>query len=102
MDVRLLYFDGCPNHAKTLSVLRQLLAEAGAENGVELVNVASLEDAKRFEFRGSPTVLLDGVDPFLDRSAPIGLACRIYRSDSGFQGTPPVEDLRRAIGQHLS
>ena len=101
MDVQLLYFDGCPNHTEALDNLQRLLTEAGWQGAVEQVNVASTEAAERLEFRGSPTVLLDGVDPFLDPNAPVGLSCRVYRSDEGFQGTPPVADLRNAIWHHL-
>lgn len=61
----------------------------------ELVNTR--EAAERLGFTGSPTVIVDGEDPFATPGAPIGLACRVYRSESGFTGTPPMADLRTAI-----
>jgi hypothetical protein len=97
MEVSLLYFDGCPNHHDALALLNTLLQEANWEGTVQLVNVESPERAEELDFRGSPTVLINGTDPFLDPDAPAGLSCRIYATPSGFQGTPPEQDLRSAI-----
>ena len=97
MEVSLLYFDGCPNHKDTLVLLNSLLDEASWEGTVHLVNVDSPERAVELDFRGSPTVRIDDVDPFLDHDAPPGLSCRIYSTGSGFQGTPPEQQLRAAI-----
>jgi hypothetical protein len=97
MDVALLYFDGCPNHRDTLTLLEALLAEAEWDGDILLVNVDSQEQAEALSFRGSPTVLIDGIDPFLDGDAPVGLACRIYPTEEGYRGTPPERELRAAI-----
>ena len=83
MDVSLLYFDGCPNHDATLILLQGLLADAGWDGNVELINVDSQERAEELSFRGSPTVLIDGDDPFFDTEALVGLSCRIYATDEG-------------------
>lgn len=102
MDVSLLYFDGCPNHEDTLTLLNTLLGEAGWDGAVQLVNVGSPRRAEELDFRGSPTVLIDGVDPFLDHDAPTGLSCRIYATDSGYQGTPPEQQLRTEIENSMA
>ena len=101
MIVSLLYFDGCPNHHATQALLDRLLDEAGWDGTIQLVNVESPERAEELEFRGSPTVLIDGDDPFLDSDAPIGLSCRIYPTDDGYRGTPPEQALRAAIAHGL-
>ena len=101
MEVSLLYFDGCPNHHATMALLETLLEEADWVGTVRLVNVESPERAEELSFRGSPTVLLDGVDPFLDHEAPVGLSCRLYAADSGYQGTPPESELRAAIARSV-
>jgi hypothetical protein len=101
MEVSLLYFDGCPNHVEALSLLETLLDEAGWTGEIGLVNVDSPERADELGFRGSPTVWLDGVDPFLDPEAPVGLSCRIYATESGYQGTPPEQELRTAIAHRI-
>ena len=97
MDVALLYFDGCPNHHDTKVLLDTLLDEAGWDGTIQMVNVDSPERAEELEFRGSPTVLINNNDPFLDTEAPFGLSCRIYATGEGYQGTPPEQGLRAAI-----
>jgi hypothetical protein len=101
MDVSLLYFDGCPNHYDTRELLEALLDEAGWDGTIQLINVDSPERAKELEFRGSPTVLINGDDPFLDTDAPVGESCRIYPIDGGFRGTPPEQALSAAIAHGI-
>jgi hypothetical protein len=94
MDVALLYFDGCPNWRETDDRLREALARAGREDvSVEYRTVATPEEAEAVQFRGSPTVLVNGRDPFLDRDRPVGLSCRVYRTQTGLAGAPTVEQL---------
>lgn len=50
----------------------------------------------RLGFSGSPTILVDGQDPFADQDAPIGLACRLYATEEGLQGAPTIAQLRGA------
>jgi len=102
MEVSLLYFDGCPNHHSTLTLLETLLDDEGWDGTIEFVNVDSPEKAEELGFRGSPTVLIDGVDPFLDSEAPVGLSCRIYPTESGYRGVPPEGELRSAIVRSLA
>jgi hypothetical protein len=48
---------------------------------------------------GSPTILVDGVDPFAGPGAAASLSCRLYRNSEGrADGAPSVRQLRRAIG----
>jgi len=101
MDVALLYFDGCPNHHATLTLLEALLAEARWDGDVRLVNVDSQERAEALSFRGSPTVLIDDVDRFLDGEAPVGLSCRVYPTADGYRGTPPEPELRAVIARSV-
>jgi hypothetical protein len=89
--VVLRYFDGCPNWRVAEERLRQMLAKVGrAGVPVELERVETPERAQAVAFRGSPTVLVNGVDPFLDEDAPVGLACRIYLTEEGPQGVPSL------------
>jgi hypothetical protein len=93
VDVQLLYFDGCPNWQETDRLLREALDRTGSVATIEHVDVLSPEDAERLSFRGSPTVLVDGVDPFADPEAPVGLSCRVFRTPDGLGGSPTVEQL---------
>jgi hypothetical protein len=94
--ITLRYFDGCPNWRVAEERLRAALADLG-EAGFRLVRerVETPEDAERLSFRGSPTVLIDGRDPF--PGGEVGLSCRVYRTEAGAEGAPSVEQLRRAL-----
>ena len=50
--------------------------------------------------RGSPTLLIDGVDPFAEPGQQPSLSCRLYRDDGGrIAPAPSVRQLRQAIEQ---
>jgi hypothetical protein len=98
MDVTLLYFDGCPNWTVADERLREALDQTGNPDvEVSYRKVSTPQDAESVEFRGSPTILVDGRDPFLERDAPVGLSCRVYRSEAGLAGAPTVEQLIRVL-----
>lgn len=98
MRVTLQYFDDCPNWRTTESHLRRLAAERGDVDLV-LEHVGSTEAAERLEFHGSPSVLVDGVDPFLGGGTAVGLSCRLYRTPEGLAGSPTVDQLRAVLDQ---
>ena len=93
MDVRLLYFEGCPNWRQTDERLREAIARSGLPVTPMYVKVETPEDAERLAFRGSPTVLVNGADPFADASAPVGLSCRVFQTPEGLRGAPTLEQL---------
>lgn len=93
VKVELLWFSGCPNWQETEQRLRQALAVSGAGADVVLVEVTTDEDAQRLRFRGSPTVLVDGRDPFAQETDPVGLSCRVFRTPDGLRGAPTVDML---------
>lgn len=97
MDLRLLYFDGCPNWRETDERLRDAVALAGLTVTATYVKVETPEDAERLSFRGSPTVLVNGTDPFADDSAPVGLSCRVFQTPDGLRGAPTLEQLTQAL-----
>jgi hypothetical protein len=59
--------------------------------------VETPEEAERLAFRGSPTILVNGVDPFAEPGTPIGLACRVYRTPAGGDGAPTLSQLTEAL-----
>jgi hypothetical protein len=99
MRIALRYFDGCPHWETAFGRLQEVLQEAGLAGKTELVLevVRSQEEAERLRFRGSPTILVDDVDPFASGSASFGLSCRVYATDSGLQGSPTVAQLRDVL-----
>jgi hypothetical protein len=92
--VTLRYFDDCPNWQTADANLRQALDATGhGDVSVDHEKIETAEAAERLGFIGSPTVLIDGSDPFATPGAPVGLACRIYRTPEGMRGWPTVEQL---------
>lgn len=90
MGIQLLYFDGCPNWEVTNRHLEEALRVVGREGAHVLrEKVETAEEAERRHFRGSPTVLIDGRDPF-GGEGPAGLTCRVYPTDDG---SPSVAQL---------
>lgn len=50
-----------------------------------------------WEFLGSPTIFIDGRDPFPESGATPGLSYRAYRTDASLAGAPTVTQLRAAL-----
>jgi hypothetical protein len=96
MNIQLLYFDGCPNWAVADDRLAAALHELGREASVTRVRVEDWDDAERLNFTGSPTILVDGRDPF-DTGAAVAMACRVYRTEDGLDGSPSVTQLKKAL-----
>lgn len=95
MKVAVLYFDGCPSWQTADERLHALAGELGFELGYRQVETPEL--AAELEFRGSPTILVDGQDPFATGDEPFGLSCRIYQTPNGPAGAPTIEQLRHAL-----
>jgi hypothetical protein len=52
---------------------------------------------------GSPTLLIDGVDPFAGPGQPPGMSCRLYRDGNGqASGAPSASQLRQVIEQAVA
>ena len=104
MKVELLYFDGCPSSEALLPRVRDLLAEAGVRDGIELRRVETHEAAVAERFLGSPTLRVDGVDvdPGAGERDDFGLKCRLYSGPSGLSGVPDDAWIRAAVGPRQS
>lgn len=97
MDIEILYVDGCPNAPAAREALDAALATAGVEASVRATEVADAATAVSRGMRGSPTILIDGVDA-VSSDAPAGsMSCRLYRTEAGLQGAPPLEQLVEAL-----
>lgn len=94
MKITLQYFAGCPNWQVADGRLLEALEMAGLGNAeIDRRLVSTPEEAEEVGFRGSPTLLINGIDPFADPDAPVGLSCRVYRTDTGLAGSPTIEQL---------
>jgi hypothetical protein len=98
LRVTLRYFDGCPSWQVARERLEAILREDPlCEFQLRLERIETTEDAERLRFAGSPTILIDGADPFAVDGEPVGLACRVYQIPDGLAGSPTTEQLRAAL-----
>ena len=95
--VTIQYFDGCPSWQTAQRRLISVAGQAGIDLDLDLQRVETLEEAERLGFTGSPTILVDGIDPFAQPGAPAALACRLYRTPTGSDGAPAAEELAAAL-----
>jgi len=96
-------------HAVATSAIRDaangemFLKAARAASGLNIEVISDEDEAARWRMHGSPTLLIDGVDPFAELGQPPGMSCRLYRDDEGrTSGAPSVGQLRHAIEQALA
>lgn len=98
VKVTLQYFDGCPHWKLADARLRNVLRSRGdVELEYELID--SPEEAERVGFHGSPTILVDGRDPFATGEEPIGMSCRVFNTEDGAQGAPTERQIASALGR---
>ncbi len=102
MKVEILYFEGCPNHAPALEMVRRVLDREKIQAEVRLIEVTNEKAAESARFLGSPSVRVNGVDiePGREEDSPF-FGCRTYTVDGKTVGVPPekwlVDALRRGI-----
>jgi hypothetical protein len=87
----------CPNVKLLEQRLMQVL-EGRHDVTVSRHVVGNQDKAARRGMHGSPTVLVDGIDPFAEPGQPASVSCRLYRQAHGqADGAPSARQLRRAI-----
>ncbi|MDN3296106.1 alkylmercury lyase family protein [Streptomyces ficellus] len=92
MELTVLTVPGCP----TAQALRRRLEETlDAEDArrVEWREVHDDAEAVRLGMHGSPTLLVNGADPFVREGEPASLSCRVR------SGVPSVERLRAVLAE---
>lgn len=100
MNVELLLVRDCPHAATAELLLRVALDDVGLSRVIPTRTVINSQDeAERRGFTGSPTFLIEGVDPFAGASQVAALACRLYAHAGGPTGLPDLSALRRALKQ---
>lgn len=99
VNITLMYFDGCPGWQTAEANLHAALDALGMPDvSIGRRLIATVEEAERAGFIGSPTVLLDGRDPFAEPGRQPGLSCRLYVTEHGTANAPSVEQLIEALG----
>lgn len=100
MKIQLLHTLDCHAWRDALVVLEEALKEAQEEIKFEVTLVENNEQAQRFKFLGSPTILVDGqdVDPMAKKATNFAVvACRPYFYKNKTYDYPPREMILEAL-----
>lgn len=99
MRVELLVVPNCPHENVASERLRHALDDTGHTTTPVKVRTMTAEAvAGTPDFAGSPTILIDGADPFAEQATGSGaFSCRIYHGEAGLAGAPSVEQLRQVL-----
>ena len=96
MRIDVLIVPDCPNGPVVLERLAQALA-GRADVQMETRVIDTVEQAEQWGMHGSPTVLVDGHDPFA-APGPASVSCRLYPGAGGrVEGAPSLARLRQAL-----
>jgi hypothetical protein len=99
LELTVMTVPGCPNGPALLSPLAEALADHPGARLIRCV-VRDETEAVRLGMHGSPTLLVNGVDPFAAPGTPASLSCRFYRDETGrSRGAPSAAALRLALRQ---
>ena len=99
-EIQFLFWEDCPSHPQAWRLLQEALTDAGLEATIARIEVVTDEDAERWQFPGSPTIRVGGVDVDPAGASQMGtaLTCRVYVLEDGrFSPVPSREMIRRAL-----
>lgn len=96
MKIDFQYFDDCPNWELTHTRLLPAVDHPHSEVEIAMVRVASPEEATLVGFRGSPSMVVGGLDLVSLEAASEGgnFSCRFYGTEDG---APTVAELQQAV-----
>lgn len=96
MRLQVLQVPDCPNVTLLRERLNEVLGDTSAEVTVRVI--ADDSEAAAAGMTGSPTLLVDGVDPFAEPGRAPSVSCRLYRDAEGrMSGAPSVPQLRQVL-----
>lgn len=98
MRLEILQVPDCPNVAVLENRIGQAIAGKPVAVDIEHHVVTDQEQAVAAGMTGSPTLLIDGRDPFAVAGSVPSLSCRLYPTADGLDGAPSVPALRAALG----
>lgn len=97
MQLTVLAEPGCPN-APLLKDRLTAVLDGRADVSVSQQVISDEGEAARWGMHGSPTLLIDGVDPFAEPGQTPSMSCRLYRAENGqLSGAPSVGQLQQVI-----
>ncbi len=91
MRLEILQVPGC----RGADLLDARLAELGHPRVIQRI-ITSQAEAEQLGMTGSPTLLVDGADPFARPGQPPSISCRLYLDEHGRQSPAPSPGQLRA------
>ena len=64
MEITLQHFNDCPNWLTAMERIERVVEARGIDADVRVQLINTPEAAEAYDFRGSPTMLINGTDPF--------------------------------------
>ncbi len=93
INIEVQYFRGCPNSEKVINMVKDFVKNSNYSINYTEVLVETPEDAEKYKFRGSPTILINGKDlEGVEENKTPSLACRFYQN-----GLPSLKDIQNFI-----
>jgi hypothetical protein len=96
MRVELLYTEDDPASMAARQNLVEVLTEDAFETTIQMI-VVGPDDAELLDFRGSPTIRIDGNDIHPESAERVGLQPRSYPGPDGLTAVPDKSIIRRAV-----
>jgi len=100
VQIQFLFWEDCPSHPQAWRLLQEVLDETGIEATIERIEVVTDEQAEQWQFPGSPTIRINGVDVDAGGASQMGsaLTCRVYVLEDGrFSPVPSREMIHWAL-----
>lgn len=98
MQIDVLVIPDCPNSEIAMSRISTAITRAAIPTPTVTRHIITdLSQAQTLGMCGSPTILVNGHDPFAIAGAEPSLSCRLYPSEHGTRGCPTEDDLINAL-----
>ena len=102
LRIDILYTSDCTDWPTAAELVTQVLNDLGLAAEVSSYLVKSDRQAIELNFIGSPTILVNGVDPWPIPGAPAGLRLRPYFTEQGMLGHPTYAMLYDVLQAYAS
>ncbi len=93
----MLTVSGCPHRSLATTRVQEALDRSGVDAIIAERIIDDPTEAATMGMAGSPTILVDGRDPFGAAGLEPSISCRLYRAEAGVDGAPSVNSLIDAL-----
>lgn len=93
LQIQFLWWEGCSSYSAAWQRLQQVLDELQVSAHLEQIEIKTAQDAERWKFLGSPTILINGKDIDPDTPPAYRLTCRLYFSEDSQASPLPSETM---------